>query len=90
MEMSSLESDEDFHGSRTWKSTSILNTAVKHKADTGLKGKSQVPADLSLAVGKISIYFSQEQIYKAAMQHANYVEVFNKNYVFSFILYIWK
>lgn len=89
--MSSLESDEDSHGSRTtWKSTGILNTAVKHKADTGLKGKSQVPADLSLAVGKISICFSQEQIYKAAMQHANYVEVFNKNYAFSFILYIWK
>lgn len=66
--MSSLESDEDSQGSRTtWKSTGILNTALKHKADTELKGNSQVPADLSLVVGKISIYFSQEQIYKAAM-----------------------
>lgn len=66
--MSSLESDEDSQGSRTtWKSTGILNTAVKHKADTELKGSSRVPADLSLAVGKISIHFSQKQIYKADM-----------------------
>lgn len=66
--MSSLESDEDSQGNRTtWKSTNILNTAVKHKADTEFKGNSRVPADLSLAVAKISIYFSQEQIYKAAM-----------------------
>lgn len=62
--MSSLESDEDSHGSRTtWKSTGILNTVVKHKADTELKGNSQVPVDLSLAVRKnLHIFLSGTDI----------------------------